>query len=68
MYIYSRLTSEWFKKIENKSKSKSIQFDIMDFNPLISKILLQKTSEFNKAYVTVTNTDIGITFLIIPIG
>ena len=47
--------TEWFLKIEEKSKYKFTVFDIKDFYLLIKEILLIKAINFAKKLVNITN-------------
>ena len=40
----------WFENIKNKSKCISMQFDIEEFYPLISKALLLKATDYTKGF------------------
>ena len=48
-------TIEWFRNIKNKSKVTSIQFDIIDFYPSISKKVLNDSINYAKNYVEITD-------------
>ena len=45
---------DWFKKINEKSNSHFIKFDIVSFYPSITLNLLSKSIEFAKQYCTIT--------------
>ena len=51
---------DWFKKIPNKSNSKFIKFDIVDFYPSISEDLLGKALKFAKKFVDISDSDMEI--------
>ena len=51
---------DWFKNIPDKSNSKFIKFDIVDFYPSISEELLGKALEFAKKIVSISDSDMKI--------
>ena len=53
---------EWFKRIENKKKSRFIQFDIVEFYPSITEELLDKAIQFAKqaSSIAISDNDIAI--------
>ena len=52
----------WFKKIENKNNSVFIKFDIAEFYPSISEIILQSAIRFAKGHVEITDEEKRIIF------
>ena len=44
---------EWFEAIKNKSKINFIKFDIVEFQPSISKKLLSKAIEYAQSVTTI---------------
>ena len=50
----------WFKNIRNKRKCISMQFDIEEFYPSISKELLQKAINHASAFVRINNEEINL--------
>ena len=49
----TKFVVESFKAIENKSKSSSIKFDIVEFYPSISKELLPKAVKYAQSVTTI---------------
>ena len=50
----------WFKNIQNKRKCISMQFDIEEFYPSISKELLQKAINHVSTFVRTNNEEINV--------
>ena len=51
---------EWFKNIENKKNCIFIKFDIREFFPSITEIILDKTLLFPKQYHNISNDNIRL--------
>ena len=45
----------WFKKIPYKNNSKFIKFDIVDFYPFISEVLLGEALKFAKRFAEISD-------------
>ena len=50
----------WFKKIPYKNNSKFIKFDIVDFYPSISEVLLVEALKFAKKFAEISDRDMEI--------
>ena len=50
----------WFKNLRDKSKSKFIKFDIVEFYPSITKQLLAKAIQFASQYADISDDDKNI--------
>ena len=51
---------DWFKKINNKKKSRFIKFDIVDFYPSITEKLLDNSLTFAKTHTTISDQEINV--------
>ena len=49
---------DWFKKLEDKNKSKFIQLDIKEFYPSITEETLDKAISFDSNHTTISAEDI----------
>ena len=51
---------DWFKKINNKKKSRFIKFHIVDFYPSITEKLLDNSLTFAKTHTTISDQEINV--------
>ena len=62
LWISTKDSIDWFKKIPRKNKATFLQFDLINFYPSINKKILDQTIEFARKHIDIPDRDLEIIY------